>query len=76
MPANCYVCGFEMIWGGDEVVHDEMENSEMIESSFSCAACKSTALFYHRHSDNLKSPLHWGDNEANTERACRSQKTA
>jgi hypothetical protein len=52
MEFNCYVCGFEMIWGGDEVVHDDCEQIEMIESNFSCSVCKATALVYHSHTDN------------------------
>lgn len=51
MPVNCYVCGFEMIWGGDEVVYDDSENLEVIESNFSCSVCKATALFYHSHTE-------------------------
>lgn len=52
MEFNCYVCGFQMIWGGDEVVHDDFEGIEMIETNFSCSVCKATALVYHSHTDN------------------------
>lgn len=52
MKLDCYGCGFEMIWGGDESVHDEFEDVEMIESNFSCPVCKATALVYHSHTKN------------------------
>jgi hypothetical protein len=52
-----------MIWGGDEVVHDDFEGIEMIETNFSCSVCKATALVYHSHTDNTSTDYSHGNKD-------------
>lgn len=48
MEYHCYICGSDMVRHDDNVVYDDHEDMEIIESDFSCKGCKATALFYHK----------------------------
>jgi hypothetical protein len=42
---GCYICGAEMIWGGDHDEEDD-EGREMIVSNLSCFECDAFVLVY------------------------------
>jgi competence CoiA-like predicted nuclease len=42
---NCYVCGGDLIWGGDHDLEDD--DTHPILTNLSCPACESFVIVYH-----------------------------
>ncbi len=45
MIPKCFACGWNLIWGGDHDVEDDVEH--YMVSNLSCPECKAFYLMYH-----------------------------
>lgn len=48
---NCWVCGSQLIWGGDHDAETD-EGKHMIETNLSCNECGAFVLVYHGQEDD------------------------
>jgi hypothetical protein len=54
---NCFRCGADMIWGGDNDYEDYgIDDQDGIVSNLSCPKCESFCIFYM--------PVEWEDQDA------------
>jgi hypothetical protein len=46
---DCWSCGSELIWGGDE--NGDEEDVYEIVTNLSCPCCKATVIVYHGYNE-------------------------
>jgi DNA-directed RNA polymerase subunit RPC12/RpoP len=47
---KCYLCGTELIWGGDHDCEEESEDYSIV-TNLSCPNCQAFVLVYHPKDD-------------------------
>ena len=47
---NCWACGSELIWGGD---NDDESGIYLIETNLSCSSCEAVVIVYHGKGENF-----------------------
>jgi hypothetical protein len=48
---NCWACGEELIWGGD---NDDESGIYLIETNLSCSNCEAVVIVYHGKGENYE----------------------
>ena len=48
---NCWACGEELIWGGD---NDDESEIYLIETNLSCSNCEAVVIVYHGKGENYE----------------------
>ena len=48
----CWVCGGELIWGGDHDLDKEDNPEYYIVSNLTCSSCESFVEVYHKRSED------------------------
>ena len=48
---ECWACGSELIWGGD---NDDESEIYLIETNLSCSCCEAVVIVYHGKGENYE----------------------
>jgi hypothetical protein len=48
---NCWACGSDLIWGGD---NDDESGIYLIETNLSCSNCEAVVIVYHGKGENYE----------------------